>query len=142
MTEKEKRQVDDLETLDDYLNIINVLDQTAGEVSNNESLDKAINSVGKALKKKVEYILRRSKKYRRPQSIFSIMRESFNKWRESRWEKREEKSRRDEEARLKLLSLQASPEAKQNQLRLEESQSDLPVAKKDNEEKDDDVLDF
>lgn len=105
-TERQWRQGECLETLEDYLDLIKQLDETAGEVANGEAVDKhicrSISTVSRAMRKKVEYIVNISKKYRKKQSFLSV-----------RKDLKAEKEYAEQEAMLELMAkhqLTALPE--------------------------------
>ena len=98
MTERQERELEQLKTLDDYLDLLKVLDETAGEVENPTPIDKVMLSVSKAMTKKVKYILSISKKYRQRQGFFSVM---ADKRQEKREKEAEEPSKPSPWQRMK-----------------------------------------
>lgn len=98
-TERQWRQGECLETLEDYLELIKQLDETAGEVANGEAVDKhicrSISTVSRAMRKKVEYIVGISKKYRKKQGFLSV-----------RKDLKTEKEYAEQEAMLELMKKQ------------------------------------
>ncbi len=71
MTEREEREFEVLKTVDDYADLIEKLDDMAGNLSNDEAMDKVLFRVGKALDEKIKYILKISKRWRKKQSLQS-----------------------------------------------------------------------
>ncbi len=93
MSERQDREYEKLKSLDDYLLLYRSLDDLASEVTNTNSIDESMVIVGKAIKRKVKYLVSFSKAYTRRQGFISLL-----------------KDRKEEKARLKQEQLDKAEE--------------------------------
>ena len=82
-TERQKREIDMVITLDDHINLLEVIADASDNIDG-DCYDSTLKLAGQALKEKVGYILDMSARYRKKQGWFS-------RWRDLRREKKEER---------------------------------------------------